>query len=77
MNPINERINRNVDRLLREYRLTEKTRTTSGAVTDYLTVNECAAEFIVTPEWEDISVLHPQGGWMMSAGFTKQEIWDL
>jgi hypothetical protein len=72
MNPTNNKIETNLKHLLRKHGLTVKSRKVSGVCSDHVTVNECGAEFVVGAQ--EVTVRHPEGGWMDVSSFTTTEI---
>lgn len=72
MNTTNNNIETNLKNILSKHGLTIKSRSISGAFSDYVTVHECGAEFVVGAQ--EVTVNHPEGGWMDANRFTTQEI---
>lgn len=75
MNATNNSIETNIKSLIGKHGLSVKSRKTASAFSDYVTVNESGAEFLVSAL--DVMVHHPRGGWMDVSGFTTREILDL
>lgn len=72
MNTTNNNIETNLKNLLSKHGMTVKSRKTSGAFSDHVAVNECGAEFVVGAQ--EVTVKHPEGGWMDASSFTTKEL---